>query len=84
MNKIVSSMGLFIVAGLCEIGGGWLVWQSIRSGRPFWWGVMGGIVLILYGIVPIVFGWGWHLKVAIGELLLSLEWCLMDLGKGFN
>lgn len=52
MEGILKSAGLFVLAGLCEIAGGWLVWQSVRSGRPVWWGVIGGLVLILYGIIP--------------------------------
>ena len=49
---IPQSLGLFILAGLCEIGGGWLVWQWLRESRPWPWGVIGGLVLILYGIIP--------------------------------
>ena len=44
---IPQSLGLFILAGLCEIGGGWLVWQWLRESRPWPWGVIGGLVLIL-------------------------------------
>ena len=46
------SIALFVIAGLCEIGGGYLVWQWWRNGN--WWGlgVLGGLVLFLYGIVP--------------------------------
>ena len=51
-DKIVSSVFLFLVAGLCEIGGGWLIWQWLREGRKFSWGVIGAFVLILYGIIP--------------------------------
>ncbi len=29
-GKICLSLTLFVVAGFAEIGGGWLVWQSIR------------------------------------------------------
>ena len=43
---------LFIVAGLAEIGGGWLMWQWLRLGRPWLWGAGGGILLVLYGIIP--------------------------------
>ena len=25
---------------------------AIKDGRPAWWGVLGGLVLILYGIIP--------------------------------
>ena len=30
------SIGLFMLAGLCEIGGGYLVWLSLRGGKPLW------------------------------------------------
>jgi len=49
---LVLSVFLFIVAGFAEVGGGWLVWQAIREGRPWWWAVIGSLVLILYGFVP--------------------------------
>ena len=50
--RLVNSAFLFVVAGLCEIGGGWLMWQWLRAGRGISWGVIGGLVLIFYGIVP--------------------------------
>jgi small multidrug resistance family-3 protein len=46
-NKIVSSILLFLVAGLCEIGGGWLVWQWLREGRGLTLGFVGGLILQL-------------------------------------
>ncbi len=49
---VFRSVGLFVLAGLCEIGGGWLVWKWLRDGRPGWWGLAGGVALILYGVVP--------------------------------
>ena len=52
VDKIVSSVFLFLAAGLCEIGGGWLVWQWLREGRNLSWGLIGAFVLILYGIIP--------------------------------
>jgi small multidrug resistance family-3 protein len=30
--QIGQSVGLFVLAGLCEIGGGYLVWQWWRNG----------------------------------------------------
>lgn len=42
---------IFIVAGLCEIGGGYLVWLWLREGKPLWYGITGGIILALYGVV---------------------------------
>lgn len=50
--SIARSVGLFVVAGVCEIGGGWLIWQWLKEDRPSWWGLAGGVVLILYGIIP--------------------------------
>jgi len=43
---------LFALAGLAEIGGGWLVWQWLRNGRGVLLGLLGGTVLFLYGVVP--------------------------------
>lgn len=43
---------LFVLAGLAEIGGGWLVWQWLRGGWPITWGLMGGAILFLYGVLP--------------------------------
>lgn len=43
---------LFLVAGLCEIGGGWLVWQYWRDGRSWTFGAAGAVALLAYGIIP--------------------------------
>jgi small multidrug resistance family-3 protein len=48
---ITKSIGLFVLAGLCEIGGGYLVWIWLREGRSVWIGITGALILILYGIV---------------------------------
>lgn len=48
---ILQSAFLFVVAGLCEIGGGWLLWKWLRHGWSAWWGLVGGCVLVLYGVV---------------------------------
>ena len=42
---------LFVLAGLAEIGGGYLVWLSIREGKPVVWGIAGGLILALYGVI---------------------------------
>jgi small multidrug resistance family-3 protein len=52
MALIAKSVGLFVLAGLCEIGGGYLVWQWWRQGAPWFMGMLGAAVLCLYGIVP--------------------------------
>ncbi len=47
-----STISLFILAGLAEIGGGYLVWLWLREAKPVWYGIMGGLILVLYGIIP--------------------------------
>ena len=49
---IIRSLILFALAGLAEIGGGWLVWQWRRNGRGIGLGALGGTVLFLYGVIP--------------------------------
>jgi small multidrug resistance family-3 protein len=46
------SLLLFVFAGLCEIGGGYLVWQWWRNGAHWVVGIVGGLILFLYGIIP--------------------------------
>jgi small multidrug resistance family-3 protein len=49
---IAQAIALFVLAGLCEIGGGYLVWLWLRDGRSHWIGLIGGLVLMLYGVIP--------------------------------
>ncbi len=49
---IIKSLALFVLAGLAEIGGGYLVWQWYREGHSIYIGVLGAIILVLYGIIP--------------------------------
>ena len=49
---LARSVTLFIVAGLMEIGGGYLVWLWLREGRAIALGAFGGLLLFLYGVVP--------------------------------
>ena len=50
--QITQSLFLFLVAGLCEIGGGYLVWLWLRDGRSALLGAFGGLLLFLYGVLP--------------------------------
>ena len=52
MSTISASVTLFILAGLAEIGGGYLVWLWWRDGRPWPLGLLGAILLVAYGIIP--------------------------------
>lgn len=47
------SIGLFIVAGLLEVGGGYLIWLAIREKKsPYLFFALGAVILIAYGVVP--------------------------------
>jgi len=50
-SPVVRSVILFLIAGICEIGGGSLVWKLLRDHKPGWWGLLGGLFLILYGVI---------------------------------
>jgi small multidrug resistance family-3 protein len=43
---------LFVLAGLAEIGGGYLVWLWLREAKPLSYGIIGSLILIAYGIIP--------------------------------
>src|SRR6266436_9730268 len=52
MLLIAKSLLYFVLAGLCEIGGGYLIWLWLRESRSAWLAVVGAIVLVIYGVVP--------------------------------
>jgi small multidrug resistance family-3 protein len=52
MSQVVRSAALFVLAGACEIGGGYLVWRWWRDGAGWPTGALGALVLFAYGIVP--------------------------------
>ena len=49
--EIVRSVVYFIGAGLCELGGAYLVWLWLREGKPAWFGLLGAGVLFLYVLI---------------------------------
>ncbi len=52
MQTVTLSVAYFLAAGLCEIGGGYLIWLWLRAGYSPWYGVLGALLLVLYGIIP--------------------------------
>lgn len=44
-------MFFFFIAGLFEIGGGYLVWLWLREDMSWVLGAIGGFVLFLYGVI---------------------------------
>ena len=49
--SVARSVLLFVVAAVLEIGGAWLVWQSVREHRDWIWAALGVIGLGAYGFV---------------------------------
>lgn len=49
---LLQSLGYFLIAGLLEIGGGYLVWLWLREGKSIWIGAFGGLLVFLYAVVP--------------------------------
>ena len=51
---IIISLALFFVAALAEIGGGYLVWQWVREKKRLVLGLLGGLILFVYGTIQTV------------------------------
>lgn len=50
--QYIESIFYFILAGLFEIGGGYLLWIWLREGASIWFAVLGAVILVLYGVIP--------------------------------
>ncbi|WP_139490638.1 YnfA family protein [Brevibacillus dissolubilis] len=48
---MLTALFIFLIAGIAEIGGGYLVWLWLREGKPLYYGLIGGVVLFGYGII---------------------------------
>ena len=51
MAETTKAILIFILAGLCEIGGGYLVWIWLKADKSIWYGMLGVLLLGLYGVV---------------------------------
>lgn len=49
---VLTSITLFFVAAVAEIGGGYMVWKWLRERKGLLFGIIGGIVLFIYGVIP--------------------------------
>jgi small multidrug resistance family-3 protein len=49
---IIVTLALFFAAAIAEIGGGYLIWSWIRKKKTLILGVVGGVILFIYGIIP--------------------------------
>lgn len=52
MIDVGISLALFFLAALFEIGGGYLVWLWLRENKGIVFGLLGGVILAIYGIIP--------------------------------
>jgi small multidrug resistance family-3 protein len=52
LRQVLLSLFFFFLAGLFEIGGGYLVWLWLREDMSWVLGAIGGFILFLYGVVP--------------------------------
>lgn len=52
MIDSIASLGLFFLAALFEIGGGYLVWLWLRENKGALFGLLGGLTLAIYGVIP--------------------------------
>lgn len=50
--QVAKSLFYFFLAGICEIGGGYLMWLWLREKWAWWVGALGALILIAYGVVP--------------------------------
>lgn len=48
---IIITLTLFFAAALTEIGGGYLVWLWLRKNKKLLLGLIGAIILFIYGII---------------------------------
>ncbi len=51
-HTLFRSISFFILAGLLEIGGGYLMWLWLRERWAWWIGALGALVIVGYGVVP--------------------------------
>jgi small multidrug resistance family-3 protein len=48
---LITAIFIFLLAGLAEIGGGYLIWLWLREGHSAYLGLIGGIILAVYGVI---------------------------------
>jgi small multidrug resistance family-3 protein len=71
VERLLFIGGLFVLAGLCEIGGGYLVWGWMHEHKPLLWALIGAAVLAAYGVVAAM-----QPISEFGRVLRCLRWHL--------
>ncbi len=76
-SSLYKSIGLFIIAGLCEVIGGYMVWRAIKDQHLLFLVIPGGVLLAAYAAIatfqPAAFG---RTYAAYGGvfIIMSLLW----------
>ena len=50
--EYIKSMGYFLLAGVFEIGGGYLIWLWLKEGKGISYAILGALILVLYCVIP--------------------------------
>ncbi len=80
MKYMVQTLPWFVLSGILEVGGGYLVWRWLREQQPPWQGVLGMVILALYGVsatvIPAPFG---RVYAAYGGvfIVISIVWAMI-------
>jgi len=48
--ELIKTVLFFLLAGICEIAGGYLVWLHIREDKSIWLAIAGIFILFLYAV----------------------------------
>ena len=51
-TSVIVSITLFFISAVAEIWGGYLVWLWLRRNKRLIVGLVGGVILFLYGLIP--------------------------------
>src|SRR5699024_7450380 len=78
---MLKAICLFLLAGLAEIGGGYLIWQGLREDQSAYLGLFGDIALALYAVIATFqtfpsFG---RVYAAYGGVFSRLSWIRLRL-----
>lgn len=50
--EYIKSMAYFLLAGVFEIGGGYLIWLWLKEDKGISYAILGALILVLYGVIP--------------------------------
>jgi len=50
-GSLMTNIPVYLGAALAEIGGCFAFWMWLRLGRPYWWGIIGTVSLVIFGLL---------------------------------